>query len=149
MKGYLGPVIVGLAVLACHKSSSDTAGERSSSIANDSSHGGRSGMRGMAGANMMAAMPAHLDSMTRMRPEQMPPMMAQHERMMSQMMDQMGGEMRQMNMAASPQWNALSDSVKADLADLPGLSGPQLSARMKAHAARVRRLMVMHQGMMK
>jgi hypothetical protein len=75
--------------------------------------------------------------------------MARHERMMSQMMDQMGAEMRQMNMSASPEWSVLSDSVKTDLADLPGLSGQQLSARMKAHAARVRRLIAMHQGMMK
>jgi hypothetical protein len=54
-----------------------------------------------------------------------------------------------MNMSASPEWTALSDSVKADLADLPGLSGQQLSARMKAHADRVRRLIAIHQDMMK
>jgi hypothetical protein len=33
--------------------------------------------------------------------------------------------------------------------DLPGLQGKELSARMKAHAARVQRLLAMHEGMMK
>jgi hypothetical protein len=53
-----------------------------------------------------------MDSMMRMTPDQMSGMMAKHERMMSQMMDQMGGEMRQMNMAETPDWSALTDSVK-------------------------------------
>jgi hypothetical protein len=46
-------------------------------------------------------------------------------------------------------WNGLVDSVKADLAELPGLQGKELSARMKAHADRVQRLLAMHEGMMK
>ena len=37
---------------------------------------------------------AHVDSNTRMRAEQISSMMTRHERMMSAMMDQMGGEMR-------------------------------------------------------
>jgi hypothetical protein len=41
------------------------------------------------------------------------------------------------------------DPVKADLADLSGLQGKELSARMKAHADRVRRLISMHEGMMR
>jgi hypothetical protein len=54
-----------------------------------------------------------------------------------------------MNMSADAKWNALVDSVKADLADLPGLHGKELSARMKAHSERVKRLIAMHEGMMK
>jgi hypothetical protein len=46
-------------------------------------------------------------------------------------------------------WNALVDSVKADLADLPVLQGKELSARMKAHGERVQRLIAKHEGMMK
>lgn len=45
--------------------------------------------------------------------------------------------------------NALVDSVKADLAELPGLKGQALAAKMKAHAGRVERLMAMHKGLMK
>ncbi len=109
--------------------------------------GGRMG--GMEGMSMMPMMRAHMDSMMRMSPEQMSQMMAQHEGMMSQMMDRMGGDMRGMNMGGNAEWTALTDSVKRDLADLPGLEGKELSARTKAHGDRVRRLLTMHEGMMK
>jgi CelD/BcsL family acetyltransferase involved in cellulose biosynthesis len=69
--------------------------------------------------------------------------------MMSQMMDQMGGEMRQMKMTESREWSALTDSVRQDLAELPSLKGRALSTRMRAHAGRVQRLITAHQGMMK
>jgi hypothetical protein len=104
---------------------------------------------GMGGSDMMPMMRAHMDSMMRMSPEQMSGMMAAHEQMMSQMMDRMGADMRGMNMSGDAKWSALADSVKADLADLPGLQGKEFSARMKAHTARVQRLIAMHEGMMK
>jgi hypothetical protein len=90
-----------------------------------------------------------MDSMTGMSPAQMSGMMAAHDRMMSQMMDRMGADMRSMHMNGDAKWNALMDSVKADLADLPALQGNELASRMKAHAARAQRLVVMHEGMMK
>lgn len=104
---------------------------------------------GMGGSDMMPMMRAHMDSMMRMSPGQMSGVMAAHEQMMSQMMDRMGADMRGMNMSGDAKWNALTDSVKADLADLPGLQGKELSARMEAHTARVQRLIAMHEGMMK
>jgi hypothetical protein len=100
------------------------------------------------GMGMMLMMQSHIDSMAKMTPEQMTRVMARHERMMSQMMDQMGGEMRQMRMTETPRWSALTDSVKQDLAELPSLSGKALSSRMQAHADRVRRLIAMHKKMM-
>lgn len=108
--------------------------------------GGHMGMESMA---MMPMMRAHMDSMMRMSPAQMVQMMATHERMMSQMMDRMGADMRGMNMSGNAEWNAQTDSVKADLADLPGLEGKELSERMKAHAERTRRLLAMHENMMR
>jgi hypothetical protein len=107
------------------------------------------GNMGMGGGAMMPMMRAHMDSMMRMPPEQMSAMTAAHDQMMSQMIDRMGADMRSMNMTEDAKWNALVDSVKADLADLPGLKGAELSARMKAHARRVQRLMAMHETMMK
>lgn len=104
---------------------------------------------GMAGSGMMPAVRAHMDSMTRMSPERMSGMMAAHDRLMSQMLDRMGSDMRGMQMNADAKWTALVDSVTADLADLPGLQGKALSARMSAHAGRVGRLVAMHEGMMK
>jgi hypothetical protein len=67
---------------------------------------------------------------------------------MSQMMDGMGSDMRGMKMSATPEWTALTDSVKEDLAELSNLKGQALSARMQAHADRVRRLLAMHEQMM-
>jgi hypothetical protein len=104
---------------------------------------------GMGGSDMMPTMRAHMDSMMRMSPEQMSAMTGAHDRMMSQMMDRMGSDMRSMKMSGDARWNGLVDSVKADLAELPGLQGKELSARMKSHADRVQRLLAMHEGMMK
>lgn len=109
--------------------------------------GGTAGMP-MQGMQMMAGMRAHMDSVMRMSPEQMQAMMARHQGVMSGMLDTMGSEMRGMNMPGTPEWNALTDSVKQDLAELPGLKGQELSARVRAHAGRVERLLALHRQMM-
>jgi hypothetical protein len=136
-----------LASAACNRPKEGPAADSPSGMPMDS--GGMRGMSGMGNTGMMPMMQAHTDSMMRMNPEQMSGMMAAHERMMSQMMDQMGSEMRQMKMAETPEWSALSDSVRQDLAELPNLKGQALSTRMRAHADRVRRLMAAHEQMMK
>jgi hypothetical protein len=109
---------------------------------------GHMGMGGMGGMGMMPMMRAHMDSMMRMSHEQMRAMMASHDRAMSQMMDTMGADMRNMKMTADPAWNALADSVRQDLAELPALEGQKLEARMRAHTERMRRLMATHEKMM-
>ena len=112
---------------------------------------GAMGMGGitMPGMQMMPGMRAHMDSMRRMSPQQMQGMMARHQSMMSQMLDGMGSDMRGMDMPAGREWTALSDSVKQDLADLPGLQGQELSTRVRAHADRVQRLIAAHEQMMR
>jgi hypothetical protein len=148
MKALQLTVIAGLlASPACNKPKAAPPADSPSGMRMDS--GGMGRMSGMGNSGMMPMMQAHTDSMMRMNPEQMSGMMATHERMMSQMMDQMGGEMRQMRMAETPEWSALTDSVKQDLADLPNLKGRALSARMRTHAGRVQRLMRAHEQMMK
>jgi len=148
MKALQLMVIVALlASAACSKPKEAAAPDAHGGTAMDS--GRMSGMGSMGGSAMMSMMPAHMDSMRQMNPEQMSQMMAGHERMMSQMMDQIGGEMRQMKMAETPEWSALADSVRQDLAELPSLKGQALSARMRAHADRVQRLMKAHEQMMK
>lgn len=112
------------------------------------SAGTRMGGMTMQGMQMLPQMRAHMDSMSRMSPQQMQSMMATHEGMMSRMMDGMGADMRGMNMSAAPEWSALTDSVKEDLADLPNLKGRELTARMRAHDERVKRLIAMHEQMM-
>lgn len=148
MKVLQWTVIVGLlASAACNKPKEAPAADAHSGMPMDS--GGMRGMSGMGNSGMMTMMQAHTDSMMRMNPEQMSGMMGSHERMMSQMMDQMGSDMRQMKMAETPEWSALTDSVKQDLAELPSLKGQALSTRMRAHAARVQRLLTSHEQMMK
>ena len=148
MKALHMTVIVALlASAACNKPKETPAADSHSGMTMDS--GRMEGMSGMGKSGMMPMMQAHTDSMMRMNPEQMSGMMSSHERMMSQMMDQMGGEMRQMKMADTPEWSALTDSVKQDLADLPSLKGQALSSRMRTHAGRVQRLITAHEGMMK
>jgi hypothetical protein len=102
----------------------------------------------MQGMQIMAGMRARMDSMMQRSPQQMQAMMGMHQEMVSRMMDGMGADMRGMKMSGPPEWNALTDSVKQDLAELPTLEGQALSARMRAHGERVRRLMAMHEKMM-
>jgi hypothetical protein len=139
-------IVAGLAVVACGKKADDQSTKASEKPAESTGMGEHQGMR--MGSNM-PMMQAHMDSMMRMAPGQMSQMIATHERMMSQMMDQMGSEMRQMKMSENREWSALTDSVKQDLAELPSLKGQTLSARMRAHADRVRRLIAAHEQMMK
>lgn len=87
-------------------------------------------------------MRAHRDSMMRMSPAQRRAMMARHQRMMSQKMGVMGPDSG-LETAADSEWRALSDSLRADLAELPKLQGAELSARLRRHTERVQRLLDM------
>jgi hypothetical protein len=140
-----------LAVVGCGdrgqggaKENQDTPG----TAAQMDSGGMRMGGMSMQGMAMMPQMRAHMDSMMRASPQQMQAMMAEHEAAMSRMLDGMGADIRGMNMTASPEWNALTDSVKEDLAELPNLKGQALSSRVRAHGERVERLLKMHEKMM-
>jgi hypothetical protein len=52
----------------------------------------------------------------------------------------LSADMRSRNMSADQRWNALTESVKQDLTELPNLRGQELSSRMRTHSERVRRL---------
>jgi predicted small lipoprotein YifL len=109
-----------------------------------------SGMQmAMQGVQMMPLMRAHLDSLGAMQPAQMAAQMAAHQDLASRMMDAMGADMRGRNMKPDSTWTALSDSLRQDLAGMPGLSGGALKSRMQAHIGRMQRMMAMHEGMMK
>lgn len=110
---------------------------------------GSMGGMAMQGMKMIPLMRAHLDSLGAMPAGQMAAAMAAHQDLASRMMDAMGADMRGMNMQPDSAWTALADSVRQDLADLPGLSGAGLTARTKAHVGRMQRMLVMHEGMMR
>ena len=103
----------------------------------------------MQGMTMMPLMRAHLDSLGVLPPARMAAVMSAHQDMASRMMDAMGADMRGMDMTPDAAWAALTDSLRQDLADLPGLSAGALTTRMQGHIGRMRRMMALHEGMMK
>ena len=141
-------LVAAVLVAACEKKTNPSAQAAGDSGAVPSMQGTMGGM-GMKGMGMMPMMGAHLDSMAGMSSQQMAAMMAAHQNLMSRMLDAMGADMRSMSMTANTEWTALADSIRTDLAELPGLSGPAMAARMQAHIDRMRRLMARHQAMMK
>jgi hypothetical protein len=111
---------------------------------------GMGGMgKAMQGVQMMPVMRAHLDSLGVMEPAQMGAVMVAHQGLASRMMDAMRADMRAVNMNPDSAWSALSDSLRQDLAELPGLSGAGLKTRMQGHIGRMQRIMALHQGMMR
>lgn len=141
---YRLALIVGVALAGCGGKQ-----EGAQRIATDSSVAQRSMAMPAPGAALMAAMGSHLDSVAVMAPTQMVTAMAAHQDLAARVMDAMGSDMRAMNMAPDSAWSALSDSLRQDLATLPGLTAPALKSRMTAHIDRMRRMMAMHQEMMK
>lgn len=138
--------ILALAVLAAGCGRREHAGQ---AMTGDSG-GAMAGMpMRMPGIEMLPAMRAHLDSLTPMAPDAMGARMSAHLDLASRLMDAMGADMRGMGMMPDSAWVALGDSLRRDLADLPGLSGAALGQRMQAHAGRMRRLMARHEGMMR
>lgn len=132
-----------LASVACDKKAAD---DTPPDQAGDSR---TSGQMVMPGVPMIPAMRAHLDSMATMSPLELAGAMTAHQDLASRTMDAMGADMRAMGMQPDSAWAALSDSLRLDLAEMSGLSGAQLKARMDAHAERLRRIMTRHEGMMK
>ena len=111
---------------------------------------GMAGMQGMAsaGSSMMDSMRTHMRTMQSATPEQMKSMLPSHRQTVANMLSQMNGEMRSMNMPADPAWNATVDSIRQDLIHMPDMSGKELEAMMPAHEARVMRLLDVHERML-
>ena len=132
-----------LLITACGKAEQN----KTDSAAQDSGMGGM--QMSMQGMQMIPAMRAHLDSLGSMTPEQIGSGMEAHQDLASRTMDAMGADMRGMGMSPDSAWSSLADSLRQDLAELSGLSGEALKSRMEAHAGRLRRMMGMHEAMMK
>jgi len=132
-----------------------TAAAGTTTAARRDTSGAMASMPGMSGGTMDSGTNTMMDSMRiemarmdAMTPSQMKSTMATHRQMAGNMLAQMNGEMRSMNMTADPAWTALVDSVRQDLVHMPDLSGAELKAFMTAHHARMQRLMAMHREMM-
>ena len=96
---------------------------------------------------MMDEMEGHLKDAATVTADSVKVMLPMHRQMVANMLSQFDREMRDMNMKADANWDALADSVRSDLTRMPELSAGDLKTMMEAHAARVRRLMELHRGM--
>lgn len=103
-------------------------------------------MPGMGANATIDAMEAHLSAAVAAEADSMKVMLPAHRQLVANMLSEFGRDMQ--SMKADATWDALADSVRSDLTRMPDLSAADLKARMDAHAARVRRLMEMHRGMM-
>ncbi|MGH7620391.1 MAG: hypothetical protein ACREPM_24505 [Gemmatimonadaceae bacterium] len=152
-------VFAGMVVsVACQSHDGQSSGSgQTTAVANaTSAHDtakGTTGMGGMSGMSMMNAaamdsMHAELTRLRAMSPNKMKGAIPTHRQMTANMLSAMNADMRSMNMTGDPAWNTLVDSVRRDPVQLPDLPSTQLAVVLPLHAARVERLMTMHQQMM-
>ena len=102
----------------------------------------------MMGSGMMDSMQTHMQMMDTMRADRMKAMLPQHRQMVANLVAQLNGEMRKMNMPPDARWTALTDSVRQDLVRMTEMSTGELRSFMSEHGERVVRLMEMHRTMM-
>ena len=102
----------------------------------------------MMGSGMMDSMQTHMRMMDTMSADRMKATLPQHRQMVANMLAQLNGEMRKMNMPPDARWTALADSVRQDHVRMPEMSAGELRSFMPAHGGRVMRLMGMHRTMM-
>lgn len=101
---------------------------------------------GMTGGGGWEGIPggcSTLDSLGYWSPQHMQGIWGMHTRISTQMIDAMVANMQAVGSTPGRSWLALRDSVRADLAALPGLQGDALRARILAHADRMYRLVGM------
>lgn len=143
--------LVAFATAACGGADTEDTTNMSDTAA--ASTVGMQGMEGMEGMHdmkggMTGDMMGHMSMMQGVDADSMKAMLPAHRQMAANMLAQMNKQMRDMNMQATPEWNATVDSLRNDLKAMPELSGNELQNQMKDHHRRMMRLMEMHGGMM-
>lgn len=96
---------------------------------------------------LIAPMRGYLDSLANATGPALRAALAAHDARAGELLDAMGADMAMMGMSADTAWSALTDSVRLDLAALPGLSASALVTRVRAHVGRMQRLLAMHERM--
>ena len=96
----------------------------------------------------MEEMMDYVGSVGSMGADSMQAMLPTHRQRVGNMLAQMSADMRSMNMPGDATWNALIDSIRADVIRMPELSGAELQASMPDHLGRVTRLLESHGAMM-
>ena len=145
--------LVTLGILAACSSSERTKAADTPSVASktDSAAAGMAGMSGMSGMmkkEVLDSMRAEMARIAAAGPTEAKTMTPVHRQMAANMLSQMNGDMRSMNMSADASWTALVDSIRQDLVHLPDISAAQLKDFLSLHQGRLERLMAMHEKMM-
>lgn len=76
-------------------------------------------------------------------------MLPMHRQMTENLIAELHREMRRMNVSGDAAWIATVDSLRQDLARMPGMDGEELWSFFPEHGARLNRLAEMHRSMMK
>lgn len=106
------------------------------------------GMLGMMNG-LSKEMQSQLRSMSGADAATMRSLVPGHRQLVANMLSQMNGEMRQMQMTADAGWTTLVDSIRQDLVVMPDQDASSLRGMMPAHLARVRQLGALHANMMR
>jgi hypothetical protein len=146
-----------IAVGACGQERDDDAPDAGATPAEtEADTRGGGGMESMMGAAagarssiMMSEMRSHLAILEASGGDEMVAIVPEHRQMLGNMISEMNREMSAMDMRGTDAWNATVDSLREDLTRMSEMAAPELETMMDAHAERTRRLMEMHEEMMR
>ena len=116
---------------------------------NDAPSGATNDAGATTDTTMMEEMMDYVGSVGSMGADSMQALLPAHRQRVGNMLAQMSADMRSMNMPGDASWNALIDSVRADVVSMPELSGAELQTSMPDHLGRVTRLLESHGAMMR
>lgn len=100
--------------------------------------------RSVGSGTMMEEMRATMRAMQTLSADSLHSAMPMHRQMASDMLAQMNMETSDRKMPADARWSGLMDSLRQDLARMPGMSAGELATLMPAHHGRLTRLMNLH-----
>ena len=107
-----------------------------------------SGVVGRDGAHAARDRREHPDSAAVRARHSIRELMSAYQEVAAHSLSMMEADRIAQGLQADSGWIALADSVRQDLAELPGPSGERPGAGMRARTERMRRLMAMHQSTM-
>ena len=149
MRNMFNLAMLTLIVAACARGEQPTRADTTVAAAADSHAAPGSGGMTMPSAAMMTQMRAHLRAQEGVSGDSLRSGVPAHRQQAANLVAQLNKEMRDMNMAPGAAWQALTDSVRQDLARLPHVGTAELGQVMPGHRARLERLMTMHETMMR
>src|SRR6187397_1808911 len=140
-------IAVALLVVSCRSEQEKSTLDTSSTMM-DSTMKGMAGMHGdSAMRDMMTRMQGHMGMMDTASAATIQAMHPMHRQMTDSALTSMNDERRRRNMS-TPEWTALSDSLRQDLDRMAGMSASEIPAFMRGQRDRMMRFMQMHLTMM-